>query len=605
MTDALRKPLRVALYARVSGEEQKQGHNIDSQVDELRQFVAHNDWTITDTYTDEAWSGAALARPALDRLRDDAGKSLFDAVLINDVDRLARDVTHLGIIKRDLERSGIKVIFRKIPSENSPTHNLLVNILGSFAEFERALILDRTRRGKRHKVETLQQFIGAIAPYGYHYVPPTSGERTGNLTINPEEAAIARQMYTWVDAEGLSARRVTDRLTQAGLSPRKRGTCWQKSSVLRILRGSIYIGTWHYNKHRCGETASVSLDERPGRRLSHRLRSKNEWIAVRLPESLRIVSDEQWTRVQRQLDQNRCFSPRNSRHEYLLSGLVRCGGCMATYVGNPSHGRFEYRCARRCRRLPLVGEAVLDTTVWTTLETALANPDILEQAIQDIKRPLASSDNGSKQAQEALENIRSEEARILGAYRLGILTPDQLAGQLESIAVRRRFFEDQQKAADQSAQPKISVHKTVQEYCQEIRERLSQLTFETKRAVVRLLLRRIVFEGDLVRITGVIPLRQPSGVGGAASHRDDRGHAGGGVATTGTDRSGRNLAPVGNADRPAGELLFELVRQVERDHTAAVAASRANLVKANAALAKRRLADPRTTAQKDRFEKAA
>jgi site-specific DNA recombinase len=126
MTDTVREPLRIALYARVSGEEQKQGHNIDSQLAELKQFAAHNDWSIAGTYTDEAWSGAALARPALDRLRDDAGKGLFQAVLINDVDRLARDVTHLGIIKRDLERSGVNVIFRKIPSENSPTHNLLV-----------------------------------------------------------------------------------------------------------------------------------------------------------------------------------------------------------------------------------------------------------------------------------------------------------------------------------------------------------------------------------------------------------------------------------------------------------------------------------------------
>ena len=113
--------LRVVLYARVSGEEQKQGHNIDSQVEELKQFAAQRDWSLVDEYRDEAWSGALLARPGLDRLRDDASKKMFDAVLINDVDRLARDVTHLGVIKRDLERSGVRVIFRKIPSENSPT----------------------------------------------------------------------------------------------------------------------------------------------------------------------------------------------------------------------------------------------------------------------------------------------------------------------------------------------------------------------------------------------------------------------------------------------------------------------------------------------------
>src|SRR3984957_5486443 len=188
--------IRVALYARVSGEEQKQGHTIDSQIAELKEFADRSGWPVIDTYRDEAWSGAVLARPALDRLRDDAGKKLFEAVLINDVDRLARDVTHLGVIKRDLERSGVRVIFRKIPSENSPTHNLLVNILGSFAEFERELILDRTRRGRRHKVETRQQFIGCIPPYGYRYIRMEKPDRVGKLVINPEEAAVVREMYS-------------------------------------------------------------------------------------------------------------------------------------------------------------------------------------------------------------------------------------------------------------------------------------------------------------------------------------------------------------------------------------------------------------------------
>lgn len=85
--------LTVALYVRVSSEEQKQGHNIDSQIAELRQFATKSGWPVISAYQDEAWSGAVLDRPALDRLRDDARKSLFDAVLINGVDQLARDVS--------------------------------------------------------------------------------------------------------------------------------------------------------------------------------------------------------------------------------------------------------------------------------------------------------------------------------------------------------------------------------------------------------------------------------------------------------------------------------------------------------------------------------
>jgi site-specific DNA recombinase len=163
--------LRVAIYARVSTEEQRAGQTIDSQIEELKRFVIQKSWQLEGIYKDDGWSGAIMARPELDQLRDDASKARFDAVLINDVDRLARDVTHLGVIKRDLERQGIQVIFRKLPAEKSPTHNLMVNILGSFAEFEREMISDRTRRGRRHKIEVRKQFLGAIPCYGYKYIP--------------------------------------------------------------------------------------------------------------------------------------------------------------------------------------------------------------------------------------------------------------------------------------------------------------------------------------------------------------------------------------------------------------------------------------------------
>src|ERR1039457_623073 len=171
--------LRLAIYARVSTEEQREGQNIDSQVAELERFSREKGWPITGIYKDEGWSGGVMERPELDRLRDDAQKAVFDAVLINDVDRLARDVAHLGVIKRDLERHGIKVIFRKLPTDTSPTYNLMVNILGSFAEFERELITDRTRRGRRHKVEVRKQYLGCNTAYGYRYVPKdrVSGDR--------------------------------------------------------------------------------------------------------------------------------------------------------------------------------------------------------------------------------------------------------------------------------------------------------------------------------------------------------------------------------------------------------------------------------------------
>src|ERR1035438_8707072 len=140
MAESPEAGMRLAIYARVSTDEQREGQNIDSQIAELEHFSRDKGWPIVETYKDDGWSGGVMERPELDRLRDDAQKGVFEAVLINDVDRLARDVAHLGVIKRDLEKKGVRVMFRKLPTETSPTYNLMVNILGSFAEFERELI---------------------------------------------------------------------------------------------------------------------------------------------------------------------------------------------------------------------------------------------------------------------------------------------------------------------------------------------------------------------------------------------------------------------------------------------------------------------------------
>ena len=120
--------MKAVIYARVSGEEQKQGRTIESQIKELEDFIVENNYQLLDKYIDDGCSGALLNRPELDRLRDDASRGLFDAVVVNDVDRLSRELTHLGIIKKDLESKGIKLIFKKLPNNNDPASNLMINM---------------------------------------------------------------------------------------------------------------------------------------------------------------------------------------------------------------------------------------------------------------------------------------------------------------------------------------------------------------------------------------------------------------------------------------------------------------------------------------------
>jgi site-specific DNA recombinase len=588
--------LRVAFYCRVSTEEQREGQTIESQIKELERFAGDRNWTTISVYKDEGWSGSMLARPELDRLRDDASRGLFDAVLINDVDRLARDVTHLGIIKRDLERKSIRIVFKKLPGDQSPTQNLLINILGSFAEFERELIADRTRRGKRFKAEVRKQFVGSLAPYGLQYVTKgRSGSESGRLEISPEEAALVRQMYQWVDLEGLSAQKVVARLNRLGAPPRKRGSQWQKSSVLRILRSQVYAGLWHYNKNQLCEPQRKSPEQRyrKSAKTSMRLRPRAEWLPVPLPENLRIVDTQQWKRVQTQLDSNIAFSPRNGKHDYLLSGLVRCGGCQSAYVGDPSHGRFGYRCSKRCKKFGLISAGYLDDTVWSALEEVLNNPDLVVQAVKDIRRKNASLDRDAADVERGLQQIKTEESRLLQAYRVAILPPELLAQELQALKARRGLLQARSSSVEQDDIPEQRpVRHSIERYCHLAAQRVRNLSGKRRQRVLRVLLTRIVFEGRQIRITGQIPIL-PESDGGLNLTGDEDKISPGRIATTASSSCGHNIP---ETDLPKEGLpecgdcvsivTFELTRKVERDQSAALAASRANLIKANIARAK-------------------
>jgi site-specific DNA recombinase len=610
---------RIALYARVSSEEQKEGQTIDSQIEELRRHAADRAWTIIEVYRDDGWSGGLLARPELDRLRDDAARSLFEAVLVNDVDRLARDVAHLGVIKRSLERLGIALIFRKLPAETSPMRNLMVNILGSFAEFEKEMIADRTRRGRRHKAEVRKQFVGGIAPYGYLYVEKGASGGEGELRVNQEEAIIVRRVYSWVDREGLSARAVVSRLNATRVRPRKGSTRWAKSSILRILRNETYAGVWHYNKHESVEPAEPGRSTRRYRRLvktSNRLRGRADWIAVPLPAELTLVTTERWARVQNRLNQNITFSPRNARHFYLLRGLVRCAACDARFIGEPSHGqKFYYRCSKRCKRVGTVQELHLDGAVWTALEQAVLNPALIAKGVAALQegrfRATENANTAMVSTTKALDQIRSEEERVLEAYRLAIISTEQLSQELKGIAARKKALEEQAGSSkDEERTVPLSqaeIQERILQFCQHVSKRLQSLGPEERQRLLRQVVEEIRFDGNTASIRAVIPcgesfdgvkfssepglptlpLSSASSDSGeiAATACHERGRnpsSDGRIAGTASRCSVRNPADTYEENRHE-KLCFELIRQVEKDHSAARAASRANLVKASRA----------------------
>lgn len=233
---------RAALYARVSTARQEQEKTVASQVEALTQAANAQGLSIPQEhqYIDEGFSGSRLDRPGLDRLRDAAADGLIDVALIYCPDRLARSYVHQQVVLEELQKRGVRVHFVEHPVGERAEDRLLVQMQGVIAEYERAKILERTRRGRMHKVRSGQMLPFSTAPFGYTIFRSREVPQ-GVVVVNEIEAEYVRAMYRWVLEEHLSARQVAKRLNAQGLRPR-RARLWLASSTHVVLTNPAYTG---------------------------------------------------------------------------------------------------------------------------------------------------------------------------------------------------------------------------------------------------------------------------------------------------------------------------------------------------------------------------
>jgi DNA invertase Pin-like site-specific DNA recombinase len=169
--------LRVAIYARVSGEQQAREDTIDSQLEAVTQRIASGALVCDPElrFVDDGYSGTVLARPGLERLRDQAAAGAIDRISMLDPDRLSRKYAYQVLILEELTRCGVEVVFLRNPVGRGPEQDLLLQVEGMIAEYERAKIMERCRRGKPHAARRGSVNVLSGAPYGYRYVGKHEG----------------------------------------------------------------------------------------------------------------------------------------------------------------------------------------------------------------------------------------------------------------------------------------------------------------------------------------------------------------------------------------------------------------------------------------------
>src|SRR5881396_4270243 len=211
--------MRVALYVRVSTDRQQQAQTIEQQVTQLQSYVAaHDGWTVREehVFRDDGASGAKLDRPGLDALRDHAARAAFDVVLVAAPDRLARNFVHQMVVLEELERRGVRVVFCDRPLSDDPHEQLVTQIRGAVAEYERTLIADRMRRGRQARLRSGRLLPWTRAPYGYR-LDPAHPRDPALVRLEGTEVAVVQELFAAYAAGGVSLYGLAKRLTARGL----------------------------------------------------------------------------------------------------------------------------------------------------------------------------------------------------------------------------------------------------------------------------------------------------------------------------------------------------------------------------------------------------
>jgi site-specific DNA recombinase len=529
--------MRAAIYARVSTERQERQQTIDSQLVSLRRWAEAEGHALAETHVfrDEGYSGSRLDRPGLDSLRDAVNDAAVEIVAVLSPDRLARRYAYQVLLLEEFRRAGVEVAFLQRPISEDPSDQLLLQIQGAIAEYERAVLAERFRRGKLQKARD-GHLLSAKPPYGYRYVPRRDAV-PGHLVVDDAEAEMVRRLYAWVADEQLSVRQGVRRLNEGPWVTRAGRTRWAPSTVHHILSDPVYIGTAYANRY------EYVAPKKPRTRLPRceektcrRPRPRDQWIAIPVPA---LVDQETWDRAQAQMARNALVSFRNNKkHDYLLRCLLKCGIC-----GLAIHGcgfartaggleRLYYRCAgvdalttgrdTKCPRAMIDAE-VIERAVWGHVVGLLSEP---QQLVAQFERFIAETADGSpqeqaigRQLQARLDRLARADQRLLEAYQAEVISLEELAERRRAIAEQHRAAAQQRDQHRRLAEQRVraeTVLANVAAFSERICARLEDADFGERQAILQLIIERIVVHEDTLEIHHVIPLRDPGPANGSA-----------------------------------------------------------------------------------------
>jgi site-specific DNA recombinase len=522
-------PLRAAIYARVSSEQQADDNTIASQIAALEARVAQDGVALVPDhrFTDAGYSGATLVRPALERLRDAVAAGEVDRLYVHSPDRLARRYAYQVLLIDELRRAGVDIVFLNRPIGASPEDDLLLQVQGMVAEYERAKILERSRRGKRHAARQGAVSVLSGAPYGYRYVGKREGGGIARYEIDAEEAQVVRRVFEWVGRDRLSIGEVCRRLRQHGYRTRRGKAAWDRTTVWGILKNPAYRGTAAFGKTRVGPLPVRLRPMRGGSAQPRRAYGVSdmppaEWIGVPVPA---LVDHGLFDAAQEQLAENRRRNRLSGRGQrYLLQGLTVCRQCGYAYYGKAisscaAKGKRRayayYRCCgsdayrfggqRVCSNTQVRTDR-LDAAVWGEVERLLRDPARI--AVEYERRLEAARQRGvggpdliAVEAQ--IGKLRRGMGRLIDSYAEGLIDRAEFAPRIAGFRQRLLGWETQATALRDEAALRATLSLVIgrlEDFAHRVHDRVADTDWHLRRDLIRILVKRVEIDRDEINV---------------------------------------------------------------------------------------------------------
>ena len=508
-----------AVYGRVSPRPRSKSETIESQIDSTKQSALKENYEVPEKliFADKDFSGKMLQRPALDDLRDIIRLEAVDAIFVYSPDRLSRVHAHQMILLEEFRKLNIKVYFCNDGPDRRDTAEgrLLTNMQGIIAEYERELIMDRTRRGRLFKAKNGDPSVLPGIPFGYVRVKKSF---VTTIECVKENVDIVKTIFRLYVIEKFSLEAIAKHLTENGIRTAKGNSRWDRSTIRDILRNPAYTGTSYYGKTERSEGVSKQIRHlKTGKivkpKYARKVLPEEKWIPISIPP---IIGENDFELAQAQLKINILHAARNTKEPGLLQGLVICGECGYPFYkrSRKQNGMLKsnYHCRskvdkklKKCSN-SCMNQNELDTLVYNEVMKLIKNPLIIHE---ELSRR-ASEKSNNAETEKKKDNLKKERSkilqerdRLLDGYQKGLINLKELSSRQIVLDDRSKECDNQLKSLEAykfQQELGVDLRVSLESILKGMQSKAEELSLDQKQKLVRLFVEKVVITRENIKI---------------------------------------------------------------------------------------------------------